>query len=281
MACRPCRRNARCGGRVRCRGRSGRARPAPRRAGPGRRGARSRPGCAAAVAPVSASAAPSSASTSSGVSPTVAEWSRSTRGRSAPATGLAAHRAQLDQEVVPTGQRGEPARDGRRGQRPAAAGVDGGLQRPGVLVDVQERGPQRVQVVAGAPGEPAGDVAPVRVAGVLGQPPVAQPRLGDLDRPARQRRWRGRAGQHRSVGEHHVKKVLSFGWDRRAGAPIPPVTMSDQALISSAAVAVGGDGHPAGLGTLGDGDAQRQHPVARSRPPACRCPGCRRGTAAG
>ena len=43
----------------------------------------------AAVGPVSASAAASSASTSSGVSPTVAEWSRSTRGRSAPATGLA------------------------------------------------------------------------------------------------------------------------------------------------------------------------------------------------
>jgi hypothetical protein len=40
--------------------------------------------------PVSASAAASSESTSDALSPTVAEWSRSTRGRSAPPTGFAA-----------------------------------------------------------------------------------------------------------------------------------------------------------------------------------------------
>ena len=130
-----------------------------------------RPGCGPPAGRSSASAAASSASTSSGrQARRWPEWSRSTRGRSAPATGLASHRVELD-----AGSRtswtartacGRPWRGsgGARSAPPASRAY---------ALTSRKRRPQRVEVAGRAPGQPAGDVPPVRGAGVLGQPPVA------------------------------------------------------------------------------------------------------------
>ena len=120
-----------------------------------------------AVGPVAAAAAASSASTSSGRQPAVAEWSRDPRAVRA-TDRIRRHRASLTRKSYQL--------DRPDSLRATVARRTAGLQPAGVRVDVEERRPQRVHVTRRAPGQPGGDVAPVRVTGVRGQPPVGQPR---------------------------------------------------------------------------------------------------------